>query len=73
MSCSPPETRTAICRDCIRELGLAVPPGHPLLCTEWQAVWCAVHGDCTCEYDPPGVCPLHDETSSHPGEMCVLC
>lgn len=47
--------------------------GQALGCTLWQAAWCPIHGDCTCDrtfakvitdvdkVDGPVTCPLHGE------------
>lgn len=35
-------------------------------CTDVNAAWCPIHGDCTCETQGPAVaCPLHDTFSMH--------
>lgn len=41
-----------------------LPHGRAAGCTEWQAVWCLVHGDCKCD---DGAWPL-----VHNNPACVL-
>lgn len=37
-------------------------------CTELQAAWCPIHGDCTCDSEDPlssNSCPLHSVGATH--------
>ena len=46
---------------------------RPWRCTRYEAIWCPVHHDCLCPRDGEwrhGVvpdCPLHGDTTDHPG------
>lgn len=49
--------------------GNALKPQHqprPWRCTSPEAIYCPLHGDCTCGGDPPQMaCPLHGVATEH--------
>jgi hypothetical protein len=68
--------RGLLCGQCNKLLGLAGDDTAVLRrlvrylessrCTDVNAAWCPIHGDCTCETRGPAVaCPLHDHFSMH--------
>lgn len=44
---------------------------RPWRCTMASALFCPLHGACTCGRDSNG-CPLHAPTSGHPSNEAVL-
>jgi hypothetical protein len=51
------------------EAGTLVQVQFPFCCTGLTAMWCPLHGDCTCPDGEPGDdpgCPLHAPEAEHP-------
>jgi hypothetical protein len=51
---------------------MVIPASATTTCTGLTALWCPIHGACTCEEDgwdkglDSPTCPLHSSASSHP-------
>lgn len=47
--------------------GLGLTPPRDWQCTSIDAIWCPVHGDCTCSFPAKRrTCPLHGSGTNHP-------
>lgn len=46
--------------------GLGMVPPREWVCTTNEAIWCPVHGDCTCKRVRDRACPLHGSATNHP-------